>query len=70
MKEPENVPRKLKESEAPQKEYQYELTSIPRDPWNYMTDQRKHMMELVALDIYVGEDGLVGHQWEARPLVL
>ena len=26
-------------------------------------------MELVALAIYVAEDGLVGHQWEERPLV-
>jgi hypothetical protein len=24
----------------------------------------------VALAIYVAEDGLVGHQWEERPLVL
>jgi len=25
---------------------------------------------LMALAIYVAEDGLVGHQWEERPLVL
>jgi hypothetical protein len=24
----------------------------------------------MALDTYVGEDGLVGHQWEERPLDL
>jgi hypothetical protein len=28
------------------------------------------MVELVALAIFVAEDGLVGHQWEERPLVL
>jgi hypothetical protein len=28
------------------------------------------MMELVALAIFVAEDGLVSHQWEERPLVL
>jgi hypothetical protein len=26
--------------------------------------------ELVSLAAYVVEDGLVGHQWEERPLVL
>jgi hypothetical protein len=41
---------------------QYELTSTPRAPWNYTTNQRKHMVELVALAMYVTEDGLVGHQ--------
>jgi hypothetical protein len=28
------------------------------------------MVELVALYLYVAEDGLVSHQWEERPLVL
>jgi hypothetical protein len=28
------------------------------------------MVELVALDIYEAEDGLDGHQWKERPLVL
>jgi hypothetical protein len=28
------------------------------------------MVELVALAAYVLEDGLVGHQWDERPLVL
>jgi hypothetical protein len=46
------------------------LTSIVRAPWNYTINQRKHMVELVALAIFVAEDGLVGHQWEERPLVL
>jgi hypothetical protein len=28
------------------------------------------MVELVALAVYVAEDGLVGHQWEERPSIL
>jgi hypothetical protein len=28
------------------------------------------MIGLVSLAAYVAEDGLVGHQWEERPLVL
>jgi hypothetical protein len=64
------IPRELKGSEAPQEEHQYELTSIHRALWNYTTNQRKHMVELVALAVYVAEDGLVGHQWEERPMVL
>jgi hypothetical protein len=43
------------------------LTSNPRALWNYTTNQRKHMVELVALAIYVAEDDLVGHQWEEKP---
>ena len=49
---------------------QYELTSTPRAPWNYTTNQRKHMVGLVSLAAYVAEDGLAGYQWEERPLVL
>ena len=32
--------------------------------------QRVHMVGLMAPAAYVAEDGLVGHQWEERPLVL
>jgi hypothetical protein len=28
------------------------------------------MVELVALAIFLAEDGLVIHQWEERPLIL
>ena len=28
------------------------------------------MVRLVALTAYVAEDGIVGHQWEERPLAL
>jgi hypothetical protein len=64
------IPRELKRPEAPQEEHQYELTSTFRAPCNYITNQRKHMVELVALAMYVAKDGLVGHQWEETPLVL
>jgi hypothetical protein len=63
------VPRVLKGSENPFEDHQYELTSTSR-PLNYTTNQRKHMMELVAQAIYVAEDILVCHQREERPLVL
>ena len=70
MKELEKVPRELKGSEAPQEENRYELTSTPRAPWNYTTNQSKHMVELGAIAVFVAEDGLVGHQWEERSFVL
>jgi hypothetical protein len=34
MKEPEKVPKELKGFAAPLEEKQYELTSIPRTPWD------------------------------------
>jgi hypothetical protein len=55
MKELQKVPKDLKVSETLSEEQQYELTSTPR---------------AVSLVAYVAEDGLVGHQWEERPLVL
>jgi hypothetical protein len=33
-------------------------------------NQRKHMVGLVSLASHVAEAGLVGYQWEERPLVL
>ena len=69
MKELEKGPKELKSLAAPQKK-QYELTSTPRAPWNYTTNQRKTIVELLALAILIAEDGLDGHQWEERPLVL
>ena len=70
MKEPEKIPRELKGTKSPYKEHQYELTSALRALWHYTNNQSKHMVELVALAIFVAEDGLAGHQWEERPLVL
>jgi hypothetical protein len=34
------------------------------------TNQRAHMVGLMAPAAYAAEDGLVGHQWEERPFVL
>ena len=53
-----------------QEEHQNELTSTPRTLWNYTTNQRKHMVELVALGACAADDGLVSHQWEERLLIL
>jgi hypothetical protein len=55
MKELEKVPKELKGSATLYVEQQYELTSTLR---------------AMSLAAYVAEDGLVGHQWEERPLVL
>jgi hypothetical protein len=55
MEELEKLPKELKGSATLWVEQQYELTSTP---------------ELVSLAAYVAEDGLVGHQWEERPLGL
>ena len=67
MKELEKGPKELKGYAAPLEEHQYELTSIPRVPWNETTNQRKHMVEFVALALYLAEDGLAVHQWDKRP---
>jgi hypothetical protein len=67
MMELEKVTKDMKASEAPLEEHQYELTSIPRVPWNETTNQRKHMVEFVALALYLAEDGLAVHQWDKRP---
>jgi hypothetical protein len=48
--------QELKGSATQKVEQQYELISTPP--------------ELVSLDAYVAEDGLVGHHWEERPLGL
>ena len=41
----------------------------PELPGNQNTNQRVHMVGLMAPAAYVAEDGLVGHQWEGPPLV-
>jgi hypothetical protein len=42
----------------------------PELPGTKFTNQRVHIEGLMAPAAYVAEDGLVGHQWEERPLVL
>ena len=70
MEELEKGPKELKGFEAPKEEQQYELTSSPRAPRDKTTNQRVHMVGLMAPAAYVAEDGLVSHQWKERPLVL
>jgi hypothetical protein len=42
----------------------------PRAPRDKTTNQRVHVEGPMAPAAYVAENGLVGHQWEERPLVL
>ena len=37
---------------------------------DWTTHQRVHIERFMALAVYVAEDGLVGHQWEERCLIL
>jgi hypothetical protein len=30
-------------------------------------EKKTHMVEIVAVAVYVAEDGIVDHQWEERP---
>ena len=46
------------------------MNQQPQSPQGLNTNKRKHMVELMALGAYIAEDGLVGHQWEEKPLVL
>ena len=55
-KESRNFQLKGPEISSTKKEHQYELTSTLRAPWNYTTNQRKHMMELATFE---AEDGLL-----------
>ena len=41
-----------------------------RDPRDSTTNQSIYMEGPIALDTYVAEDGLFGHQWKKRPLGL
>jgi hypothetical protein len=58
MKELEKVPKELKGSATLWEKQEYELISTTPPP------------EFVSLVAHVAEDGLVGHQWEEKPLVL
>ena len=42
----------------------------PEARGDWTTHQRVHIERLMALAVYVAEDGLVGHQWEERCLIL
>ena len=49
-------------------EQQCQPVRSPQSSWG-LDHQPKSTME-GAMAVYVAEDGLVGHQWEERPLVL
>jgi hypothetical protein len=49
---------------------QYQPTRPPQSSQGLTTNQRVHIEQPMALAKYVAEDGLVGHQWQERPLVL
>jgi hypothetical protein len=39
----------------------------PGTPGDWITSQRVHMEQSMALTTYVAEDDIVGHQWKERP---
>ena len=53
---------------TPWKEQQCQPTRPLRAPRDWTTNQRIHMEGPMVLVTYVAEDGLVGHQWEKRPM--
>ena len=55
VKKIEKVPKELKGFAAPEEEQQYELTKNFRTPWTKATNQRKHLVGLMALTAYVAE---------------
>ena len=55
---------------TPQEEQQYQPTRLLRAPRDQTNNQKLHMEGPMAPATYVAEGGLVGHQWEERPLVL
>jgi hypothetical protein len=67
----EDLEKRLKELRgfaAQWGEQQCQLARPPRAHRDWTTNQRVHMEGLMALVTYVAEDGLIGHQWEERPL--
>jgi hypothetical protein len=70
MEESEKEMKELRGFAAPWCEQQCQLARTPGVPGDWNINQRIHMEGPVALVTYVAEDGLVGHQWEERPLDL
>jgi hypothetical protein len=70
MEELEKGLKELNRFATPQEE-QYQPTRLPlRVPRDKTTNQRVSMEGLMVPSTYVAEDGLDGHQWEERTLVL
>ena len=70
MEELEKGLKELSGFAASWREQQCQRARFPRTPKDWTTNQRIHMERPMVLATYVAEDGLVGHQWEERPLVL
>ena len=70
MKELEKGLKELKGFAAPWGKQQCQQARPLGAPGDWTTNQRVHMAGPMALDTYVAEDGLVGHQWEERLLGL
>ena len=72
MEEVEKGLKELRVFAAPWRQQQcQQATPHPlRAPGDWSTNQRIHMGKPMALVTYVAEDGLVGLQWEERPLGL
>ena len=64
--------KELRGFAALQREQQWQQARppSPRAPGDWTTNQRVHREGPMVLAAYVAEDGLVGHQWEERPLDL
>ena len=70
MEELEKGLKELRGFAAPWREQQCQQASHPGAPGDWTNYQRIHMEGPMAPAAYVAEDGLVGHQWEERPLGL
>ena len=44
--------------------------TIGQNPWSSRGLDHQHMQGPMVLAVYVAENGLVGHQWEEKPLGL
>ena len=62
--------KELRRFAKPWREQQSQLARPPGAPGDWITIQRVHIEGPMFLAMYVAEDGLVGHKWEERPLVL
>ena len=70
MEQLEKGLKELRGSAGPWREQQGQQARLPGGPGHWTTNQRVHMERPMALAEYVTEDGLVGHQWDERPLGL
>jgi hypothetical protein len=70
MKELEKGLKELRGFATPWSKQQCQEARHPRAPGDWTTNQRIHKELPMTLAAYVAEGGLVGYQWEERPLGL